>query len=126
VGDHLRKRRFDLGLRQVDVAKGLGVNKDTIRNWEVGRAAPALWQWPGIIRLLGYVPFEVAGDSLPLLQRLRTYRRARGLSQRKLARLLEVDESTLGHWEQERSRPNALHLARTHQLLCAPHDQQAR
>ncbi|MBI2073639.1 MAG: helix-turn-helix transcriptional regulator [Gemmatimonadetes bacterium] len=61
LGDHLRKRRLDLGLRQDDVARKLGVSLDTIRNWEVGRAAPAQWQWAGIIRFLGYAPFSTKG-----------------------------------------------------------------
>ncbi len=120
MGNHLRKRRLDLGLRQKDVAKQLGVNQDTIRNWEVGRAAPALWQWPGLIRLLGYVPFEVAGDSVSLAERLKAHRRARGLSQRKLAHLLEVNESTLCHWERERRRPSTQHRVRLHELLGIP------
>ena len=34
LGDHLRKRRLDLGLLQREVADRLGVTKDTIHNWE--------------------------------------------------------------------------------------------
>ena len=117
LGDHLRKRRLDLGLRQKDVAKRLKVNKDTIRNWELGRATPAVWQWPGIIRLLGYVPFGTDGG---LPERLKAYRRIRGVSQKNLAGLIGVDESTLWHWERGRSRPNAQCLARLYELLGAP------
>jgi len=117
VGDHLRKRRLDLGLRQRDVAEQVGVNKDTVRNWEIGRAAPALRQWPRIIRLLGYVPFEVGGDSLALSERLKTHRKTHGLSQRKLADLLEVDEGTVRHWERGTSQPKTLHRKRIETLF---------
>jgi DNA-binding transcriptional regulator YiaG len=96
-------------LRQKDVAERLGVNQDTIRNWEVGRAAPALWQWPAIVRFLGYVPFSTDGG---LSERLKTYRRLHGLSQRRLAAILGVDPMTVGHWEQGASRPNAAYLDR--------------
>jgi hypothetical protein len=30
------------------------VSTDTIRNWEVGRARPALRQWPRLVAFLGY------------------------------------------------------------------------
>ncbi|MBI4410044.1 MAG: helix-turn-helix transcriptional regulator [Gemmatimonadetes bacterium] len=62
IGDHVRKRRLDLGLRQKDLARRLGVNVNTVTNWEVGRSTPALWHVPGIIRFLGYEPFETTGD----------------------------------------------------------------
>ena len=40
LGDHLRKRRMDLGLRQQDVAERLGVCTDTVVNWEQARCEP--------------------------------------------------------------------------------------
>ncbi len=106
MGDHLRKRRLDLGLLQRDVAAKLGVRVDTIRNWEVGRNQPAQWQWPGIVRFLGYVPFGMNGD---LGERLKAYRRVHGLSQTRLAAILRVDPSTVWHWEQGRRQPTDKH-----------------
>ncbi len=102
VGDHLRKRRLDFGLLQLEVAAKLGVRVDTIRNWEVGRFGPALWQWPAIVRFLGYLPFSTDGD---LPDKLKAYRRVHGLSQVRLARLIGVDPSTVWHWEQGHSQP---------------------
>jgi DNA-binding transcriptional regulator YiaG len=67
---------------------------DTTRNWEVNRHAPAPWQWPRIIQFLGYVPFSTDG-TLP--DQLKTHRRLHGLSQKKLAKLLGVNESTVCH-----------------------------
>ena len=40
--DRLRAYRRERGWRQVDLARALGVNKDTVRNWEAGRVAPRL------------------------------------------------------------------------------------
>jgi transcriptional regulator with XRE-family HTH domain len=87
---------MDLGLRQKDAARQLGVSADTIRNWEVGRARPALRQWPKLIEFLGYVPFPAEGT---LGDRLRTYRRLEGLSQKRLAAGLRIDPSALARWE---------------------------
>jgi DNA-binding XRE family transcriptional regulator len=40
LGDHIRKRRLDLGLLQRDVALQLGVNVKTVTNWEKQRTEP--------------------------------------------------------------------------------------
>lgn len=34
IGDHIRKKRLELKLRQIDVAGICGVSEDRIRNWE--------------------------------------------------------------------------------------------
>jgi transcriptional regulator with XRE-family HTH domain len=90
IGDHIRKERLDRGQQQTQVALLICVDKTTIMNWERGHRTPAIRHIPAIIRFLGYVPFSV-GDSLP--ERLRAYRRIRGLSRKKLARILGLPES---------------------------------
>jgi hypothetical protein len=47
---------------------------------------------PGIVSFLGCVPF-LLGESLP--DRLRAYRKTRGLPRKQLAWILGVDEGTL-------------------------------
>jgi DNA-binding XRE family transcriptional regulator len=42
-GDRLRRYRRERAWRQVDLANAIGVNKDTVRNWETGRSEPRLW-----------------------------------------------------------------------------------
>jgi DNA-binding XRE family transcriptional regulator len=42
LGDHLRKRRLDLGLLQKEVGSIIGVDETTIYNWENNRASPSL------------------------------------------------------------------------------------
>ena len=80
LGDHLRKRRLDLGLLQKDVAQRLGVNIDTVTNWELNRTEPALRFIARIIRFLGRMPFDATRGSLP--ERLRGYRQIFGLPQK--------------------------------------------
>ena len=36
IGEHIRKRRMDLGLEQKEVARIIGVTESTIWNWENG------------------------------------------------------------------------------------------
>ena len=61
VGDHLRKRRLDLRLRQRDVADRLGVDTTTITNWELGHTVPGFGWMPAIIGFLGYDPLVAPG-----------------------------------------------------------------
>jgi DNA-binding XRE family transcriptional regulator len=58
LGDHLRKRRLDLGLLQCDVAEKLQVNPMTVCNWETNRTSPQLRFMPRIIAFLGYNPHD--------------------------------------------------------------------
>src|SRR5713226_8085882 len=53
LGDHLRKRRLDLGLLQSAVARELGVAETTVYNWERDRAAPSIRCIPAIVKFLG-------------------------------------------------------------------------
>jgi DNA-binding XRE family transcriptional regulator len=78
IGDHLRKRRLDVGLLQRELAERLGVDETTVTNWELNRTAPALRFLPGIVRFLGYV-LRAAENTLG--ERLLGFRRERGLSQ---------------------------------------------
>ena len=56
LGDHLRKRRMDLGLFQKDIAKRLGASTASVNNWELNEREPELRFIPGILRFLGYDP----------------------------------------------------------------------
>lgn len=116
LGDHLRKRRLDLGLRQEDVAKRLGTKVNTVTNWEANRTKPALRFLPGIVRFLGHLPFSASG-TVP--ERLKVYRRARGLSQEELARKLHVNPSTLARWENGRGRPSPERAHQVERVLSA-------
>ena len=106
LGDHIRKRRLDLGLWQKDVAATLGVTESTVTNWELNRVTPEFTHLPCIIAFLGYAPppFDTMPDNI--VERMRVYRLTNGLSQEKFAKLIEVDETTIAKWERGDHEPS--------------------
>lgn len=98
MGDHIRRIRLDRGLWQRQVAAEIGVDVTTLHNWETQRNTPSLRFMPRIIGFLGYNPYPTE-PTQPLSAKLKTHRRQLGLSQERLAELLEVDESTVRKWE---------------------------
>jgi transcriptional regulator with XRE-family HTH domain len=99
VGDHLRRRRLVSKLLQRQVAEQLGVDPDTLRNWEGNRVQPQFRFIPAIIRFLGYNPLSPPPTNGGLGERLVSYRKLLGISQKDLAGQLEVDPCTLARWE---------------------------
>jgi transcriptional regulator with XRE-family HTH domain len=111
VGDHIRKKRLQLGLFQREAAGRLGVNDWTILNWEKGRTEPPVVVMPAILEFLGYNPFP---EPKTLPERLLAKRRERGWSIRKAADSVGVDHGTWANWEQGR-----VVLYRRHRVLIA-------
>jgi len=96
---------------QRELAERLGVTDGTIYLWENNRVRSSLAQIPKVIEFLGRDPFEIAFRSLR--DTIREYRRVHGLSQKKLADQLAVDQTTLAAWERGEHRPSSkliLHL----------------
>jgi transcriptional regulator with XRE-family HTH domain len=119
LGDHIRKRRLDLKLLQKEVAGRLGVDTTTVTNWEKNRCQPKLYLIPKIIRLLGYDPFASIATATPG-QRIKAFRRLHGLSQKKLAKQLGIDPTTLARWEKCMARsPKGLRIQVDALLTCA-------
>lgn len=109
IGDHLKKRRHELGLYQKDVTALLGVNQSTLIGWEKGRNEPAIQFWPRVIKFLGYDPHnepETLGDQLLAA------RRRLGVTQEEAAKLASVDEESLRLWELGKRKPSAASLMR--------------
>lgn len=102
LGQHLKRRRIELGLHQKDAARHLELDECTIGNWERDRTYPAVRFLPRLIRYLGYSPFPVPRTTW---ERLRAKREALGLSRRRLAALLEIDDGTLQRYEHGVWRP---------------------
>ncbi|MCX6168631.1 MAG: helix-turn-helix transcriptional regulator [Ignavibacteriales bacterium] len=110
IGEHIRKRRLEQSLFQSDVARIIGVEETSIYNWESNRSNPSVKYIPTIIKFLGYVP-----DIFPhttLGEKLIYYREIHGLSQKKLAMKLGVDQTTLRRWERNISKPSKKLLKR--------------
>ena len=113
LGDHIRTRRLDLGLRQSDVAKLLGAYTSTVNTWEKGHFATDVRFVPKIIEFLGYDPFGAPPATFPA--RLKAARVAAGLTRRQLAGMIRVHRGTVAEWE--RGEANPLKMMRDR--LCA-------
>jgi transcriptional regulator with XRE-family HTH domain len=87
---------MDLGLRQEDAAKALGVKTSTVIKWELGLNPVSAAYLPAVIRFLGYDPVPEI-TSLP--DRILAARRTLSISQKELARRLGVDPKTIRKWE---------------------------
>jgi transcriptional regulator with XRE-family HTH domain len=114
LGDHLRKKRLELGLLQREVAERLRVTADTVRNWEGNATTPICQYHARILHFLGYDPFP---KPQTLAQQLVQYRNIQGLSQRQFAKRLRVDQGALGRWERGERRPDGKFLARVESFL---------
>lgn len=114
LGDHLRRTRLDLGLRQRDLAARLGVRTETVANWERGGSRPLARHRAGVLRFLG-------GDPEPppttLAGRLKATRYRLGLTQEQMANRLGLDEGSVSRWESGSRRPTQWMAARLAALL---------
>ena len=103
----LRKRRLDLGLRQVDVAKMLGCDEMSVVFWENGQRKPYVRSMGKIIQFLGYNPIPT-GTTIG--ERLVAHRKSRGLTQKEFARQIGVNPCTLSRWELGERKPEGAFL----------------
>jgi DNA-binding transcriptional regulator YiaG len=104
LGGHIRKKRMDLGISQGAVARQLGVSEDCVCYWEQNRNQPRLYQYPAIIKFLGYYPFDHETETFG--GKIKRYKHEHGLSNEKLAKLLGVDETTIANWERNKRKPS--------------------
>ena len=102
-GDWIKVRRLDLKLTKRQLSLKFNVSDVTIYLWEKNRVEPSLAQIPKIVEFLGRDPFERETGNLG--EKLREYRRVHGLTQKKLAEQLGVDQTTLGDWERGKHQP---------------------
>ena len=110
LGDHIRRKRLDLGLLQKDVARIINTTTDTIWNWENNYATPSISYIPKIIEFLGYIPFDTSNQTLG--NKIIIHRKLLGMSQKKFACLIGIDPSTLGHWERGKTKPTPDKIAK--------------
>lgn len=92
IGDHLRKKRLDLGFLQREVALLLGTTKCSVMYWEKNRTTPTLVHLPGIIKFLGYCPLDQHDTPG---RRLSWARECNGITQRAMAEAIRIDQGTL-------------------------------
>ena len=101
LGDHLRRRRIELGLCQKDVAVKLVVTTSTVWNWE-NRGSVDLRFIPRVIEFLGYDPIP---QQEGLLGRLAWYKLVNGLSLERLGVEMGRDPEQLADWLSGRHKP---------------------
>jgi DNA-binding XRE family transcriptional regulator len=114
LGDHLRKRFYDLDIQQKQAARLIAASEGSLIRWVKGCVAPTLPFWPRLIRFLGYDP-RPASDGIGAT--LIRWRQGRGLNQKGLAKLLLVDPSTLARWERGERQPTGKFLDKVRTVL---------
>jgi transcriptional regulator with XRE-family HTH domain len=92
LGEHLKKRRRELGLLQREAAVRMGIGTDTYANWERGKTEPVAAQFQPVVEFLGYDPTPAPET---LSERLTAKRRELGVTFAQVARYLEWDPGTL-------------------------------
>jgi transcriptional regulator with XRE-family HTH domain len=102
LGDHLRRRRVELGLYQKDIAVQIGVTTSTNWNWENGWSSIALGYMPKIINFLGYNPLPHPEG---LMARLAWYKQVNGLTLEQLGAEMGRDPEQLSDWLSGRHKP---------------------
>lgn len=103
IGEHIRKKRIDMGLLQQDVAKTIGVCKQTIGYWERGIFNPEIIHIPNIIEFLGYIPFECNYNDP--IERLKHFKLINGMSYERLGKVMGRDPEQLTDWLSGKIRP---------------------
>jgi len=112
---HIKKKRVELKLRQVDVARILNTTEDSVRFWETDRAKPQINLAPGIIKFLEYNPYIFEVETLG--GRIKHYRILHGLSHKKMGRIIGVDAATISTWETGKFKPDDANLKRLKEIL---------
>lgn len=95
LGEHLKKRRKELGLLQREAAALLYCNHFTYINWEKDKTVPASSRFKPITDFLGYDPTP---RPTTLAERVQAKRRASGMTFSQLADYLGWDEGTLSRY----------------------------
>lgn len=94
LGDHLHRRRLELGLYQKDVATRLDVTTSTNINWE--RALKIKLRYlPGVISFIGYNLISMPDDPM---ERLSWYKQINGLTFDQLGERMNRDSEQLADW----------------------------
>jgi transcriptional regulator with XRE-family HTH domain len=96
VGDHLKRRRLDLGLSLEKAGVQLGVDASTLKGWEDGRFGVRSRHRTRVVAFLSYNPFP---PERPWGEEVRAKRLTQGLTRKALAQVLGVNEETVAAWE---------------------------
>jgi DNA-binding transcriptional regulator YiaG len=123
IGEHLRKKRFELGLKQWQAAQRMGVSARTLSLWETDVIYPKWAEQPKVEAFLGYNPFANPALGQPpgnksqgvdnlhskspqtLGERIKKKRIAERKTRTAFAKELGVSVKALWEWETGRRTP---------------------
>lgn len=92
LGEHLKRRRRELGLLQREAAAQMGVTVDTLIGWEKNRSKPVASQFN---RLISFLDYDPSPEPKTLAGRVEAKQRRLGTSLAQIARYLRWDPGTL-------------------------------
>ncbi len=95
LGEHIKKRRHELGLLQREAGARMGVSAETVANWENAKTKPAPSQFRPVIAFLGYDPTP---SPTSLAEHVEAKRRSLGATLDQVAQHLGWDEGSLRHY----------------------------
>jgi transcriptional regulator with XRE-family HTH domain len=108
IGDHVRRKRIERGLTQIQTADILGISEDTVADWEKGKTEPSDKRRKAVIEFLGYNPFLLEQEK-PLItigDHIRKRRLELSLTHAETAERLETNIDTAKSWQSGRTRPS--------------------
>lgn len=118
IGEQIRNRRLELGLLQKDIAQLVGVTEDCVTLWENNQSEVRVSNMPKVIQFLGYIPIAINTSTIG--GRIKMYRICNGLSHKKFGKLISVDATTVGAWENGCQKPLKQHLKQLDMLFAIP------
>jgi transcriptional regulator with XRE-family HTH domain len=114
LGDHVRRRRLELGLTQRILAEQWTVCSGSVAAWELGRTKPGIRHMAKIVAFLEGDPVDHPNT---LAGRLLAIRRRLGLTQADLAARLGQDEKQICRWETGQGTPHPAIIGRVDHAL---------
>jgi hypothetical protein len=87
LGQHLMKRRKQLGLLQREAATQMGIGTETYANWEKDKTEPIAAQFRPVLDFLGYDPMPAP---VTLAERVQTKRRQLGVTFEQMAEMRQL------------------------------------
>ena len=103
LGEHLRKRRLDLGLTQEQAGARFGISFTAYNGWEGDRGSPGIGKWPKIFDFLGYDPSPPPCNTFA--EAVSALRRRLGLDKHQFAKRVGVDVKSVRNWESGKRVP---------------------
>ena len=78
IGKFISQCRKERGFLQKDIAASLGVSEKTVSKWECGKGLPEVVFMEPLCQILGITVNELlAGESIPILEMMRSIDRSR-------------------------------------------------